>query len=90
MKADGCDLVAGLAESMKGVWTGDVDLNDGDLDNQYKEYTSRLLSIRNLQYSAERRSILAHDLREQFLKLQKDLEFLHQSEGIVLCQFSYR
>ena len=33
LKADGCDITSGLAESMRGVWTGDVDLNDGGLSN---------------------------------------------------------
>lgn len=28
-KADGTDLVSGLGESIRGEWSGDVDLNDG-------------------------------------------------------------
>lgn len=31
IKADGADLVSGLGESVKGVWSGDVDLADGEL-----------------------------------------------------------
>ena len=32
VKADGCDLISGLAESTRGIWSGDVDVNDGALD----------------------------------------------------------
>ena len=31
IKADGCDLVKGLFESTKGEWSGDVDLNSGNV-----------------------------------------------------------
>lgn len=31
IKSDGCDVVAGLTESMRGEWSGDVDLGDGSL-----------------------------------------------------------
>ncbi len=49
LKADGCDVVSGLAESTRGIWSGDVDLNDGDVERQYKKYQDRLLVIQNLQ-----------------------------------------
>lgn len=35
VKADGVDLVPGLGESMRREWSGDVDLNDGSLQEQY-------------------------------------------------------
>ena len=30
IKADGVDLVSGLGESVRGEWSGDVDLNNGN------------------------------------------------------------
>ena len=36
MKADGCDLVEGLGESVNLDWSGDVDKNDGK--RLYKHY----------------------------------------------------
>ena len=33
VKADGCDLVSGLAESVSEIWHGDVDLNNGELEH---------------------------------------------------------
>ena len=32
VKAGGCDLVSGLAESVSEIWHGDVDLNNGELE----------------------------------------------------------
>lgn len=40
VKADGVDVVAGLGESLRLQWSGDVDLNDGELSKQYQLYRS--------------------------------------------------
>jgi len=56
LKADGCDLVKGLKESVKLKWSGDVDLNDGELQEQYNKYIGRLESVKKaglLQEHAE-------------------------------------
>ena len=34
IKADGCDIVPGVAASTQGVWSGNVDMNDGRVDKQ--------------------------------------------------------
>ena len=36
LKADDCDIVKGLAESMNEIWSGDINHNDGNLERQYK------------------------------------------------------
>ena len=82
IKADDCDLVPGLAESTRGVWSGDVDHNDGNLTKLYQKYKDRLLSIENLHLS---NPDLYNQLEKQFLLLKSDLEFLHgckQSEFV--------
>jgi len=38
LKADGCNIVKGLKESTKLQWSGDVDLANGALEEQYKAY----------------------------------------------------
>ena len=48
MKADGVDLVPGLGKSMRMEWNGDVDLDDGSLQEQYKAYIHRLDFIKGL------------------------------------------
>ena len=41
IKADGCDIVTGLAESVSGEWSGDVNLHEEVLENMLKEYRER-------------------------------------------------
>ena len=45
VKGDGCDLVSGVCESTKLEWSGDVDLNDGDVQKAYEVYRQRLTLI---------------------------------------------
>ena len=42
LKADGCDVNKGLKESAKLECSGDVDLSDGSLQEQYDSYKQRL------------------------------------------------
>lgn len=42
VKADGCDLIEGLGESIRLDWSGDIDMNDGELQATYKSYRERL------------------------------------------------
>ena len=42
IKADDVDLLSGLGESVKGEWSGDVDLNDGSTQQLYKSYRKQL------------------------------------------------
>ena len=48
MKADDVDLVPGLGESMRMECSGDVNLNNGSLQEQYKAYIHRLDFINSL------------------------------------------
>ena len=84
VKADGCDLISGLAESTRGVWSGDVDLNDGALNKQYQEYNNRLLTIKNLKSS---NANLLSQLDDQVQQLKMNIEFLHESKEILATQF---
>lgn len=45
VKADGTDIV----ESVRGVWNGDVDLNDGSLQHQYEKYQQCVEAIQSLK-----------------------------------------
>ena len=49
VKADGCDLISGLAESTRGVWSVNVDINDGTLNKLYQEYINRFLYYQKSQ-----------------------------------------
>jgi len=78
VKADGCDVLPGLAESTRGVWSGDVDLNDGDLQKQYLEYQHRLNAIKQLSLTS--RTGVIQQLATHSSKLRGDQEFLLNSK----------
>ncbi len=40
IKGDAVDLVEGLGESVRGEWSGDVDLHDGKLQQLFQQYQS--------------------------------------------------
>lgn len=68
VKADGCDIVSGLKESTKKEWSGDVDLNNGEIHELHSQYID---SLRFLDLGSRR----AHQmLILDFKHLQKDLE----------------
>lgn len=80
IKGDACDVVSGLGESVKGVWTGDVDLNDGKLQLLYKKYTDRKGSILalGLPDPSDRPSVM-DDLSREKKCLEEDLSFITSS-----------
>ena len=81
LKADACDLVSGLLESMRGVWSGDIDLNDGGLDKQYENYKGRLSCIQSLKIrDASDRDGLHTQLNTIAQQVKDDLQFLHTSK----------
>ena len=45
IRGDGCDLEKGLCESVAGLWSGDIDLNNGSLQRSFDEYKSKLSFI---------------------------------------------
>lgn len=48
VKADGCDLVSSLEESMRLEWNGDVDFGDGKLQQLYESYHQCLQGLEDL------------------------------------------
>jgi len=84
LKADGCDLISGLAESIRDIWSGDMDLNDGALDKQYQEYNNRLLTIKNLKSS---NANLLSRLDDQVQQLKINMEFFQGSKKILVTLF---
>ena len=88
VKADGCDLVSGLSESMAGIWHGDVDLNDGALEREYNAYKDRLQEIDKLKvHSNISRSQLIVQLNSIMRDVNKDREFVHT--GMCIIFFCY-
>ncbi len=48
IKGDGCDVVSGIGESVRLEWSGDVDLNTGELQMLYEFYRSLLTVVSQL------------------------------------------
>ena len=81
IKADGCDILPGLGESVRGIWSGDVDHNNGDLQRQYTAYQERLKSIAGIQMAHSSDHIeLLEKLKVTCSKLSDDLNFLHSGK----------
>ena len=53
LKGDGCDIVQGLGESTRLVWSGDVDLNNGEVEKMYQTYRSLLDFISSLTVNCD-------------------------------------
>lgn len=81
IKADGCDVVGGLKESVQLEWNGDVDLGTGELQQMYRTYQDRLKRVksvtRNIFVPAER-YYLIQTLKQERDELKKDLTFIDQ------------
>ena len=78
IKADGVDVVKGLKESVKGEWSGDVDMNDGSLSDLFREYKGQIeaASTIGLRDRCTQQCIEA-DLMETLMSLDSDLSFIH-------------
>ena len=74
VKGDGTDVVNGLWQSVTGEWAGDVDLNDGKLQQQYHIYKEEIDSVGLNKPLAETRSELSHEL----VVVRNNLEFVFQ------------
>ena len=76
IKADGCDIVSGLKESVKMEWSGDVDLNDGRVQELHKEYKKCLQFVDSVGVGMRRaRRIMISDLHHLQEKLEIYLSF---------------
>ena len=85
MKADGCDLTAGLRESTEHKWSGDVDLGDGSLATVYKEYTDRLKFIEGFGIGDRRgRWTVSYDCDALEKSLNSDLTYISTSMSAII------
>ena len=83
IKADGCDIVSGLKESVKMEWSGDVDLNDGRVQELHKEYKKCLQFVNSVGVGMRRaRRIMISDLHHLQEKLEIHLSFLSSSKTL--------
>ena len=85
LKADGCEIVKGLKESVKLQWSGDVDLADGSLQKKYDDYMKclRMAEVvgKNIRNAGKELSDILEDIN-------KNLDFI-QSGTVQLGQHIY-
>lgn len=85
LKADGCDVVEGLKESVEHEWSGDVDLNDGKLAELHSKYMARRKFIEGVCIG--NRKVLLSDLKKLKTNLKDDITFLCSSKLIKLSMY---
>ena len=83
IKGDGCDVVKDVWESIKGEWSGDIDLNDGQLECLHQQYKEQLQWTEGIGLK-ERGSAdsTRHDLQGALASLEVDLKFIHSGKLI--------
>lgn len=76
LKADGCDVTKGLMESTTMQWSGDVDLNDGQLQEQYRAYKKRLSFVAGIGLEGDN----VDALQFIFEEVSENVEYIHSSK----------
>lgn len=83
MKADGCDIVESLKETVKMEWSGDVHLNNKKVAKLHTEYKTRLSFIQDTGRSQQRASqVIVTDLGKVESDLEGYLSFLLSGKGL--------
>ena len=75
IKADATDVQEGLRESMKGQWSGDTDLGDGQLKKLSDEYNRQLSMIKTIYEKGNEQY-----MSSLLITLQKDRIFLKRGK----------
>ena len=95
VKADGCDIVGGLKESVKLDWSGDVDLNDGKVATLHAEYKSRLKFLQDVgMHPRKEHNVMIADLHHLQEDLKADLTSLssgkfHETQAPICYHYLY-
>ena len=77
IKGDGCDITSGLGESVKHIWSGDVDLGDGKLQALHDEYRKRRHFVEGLGLDGRQGQWdISMDLLTLESALAADLDFI--------------
>ena len=87
IKADGADLLSGLGESVKGEWSGDVDLNDGSTQQLYKSYRKQLDILDGISVKLDDCN-LKRDIEMLKQQTVQDIDFVSASEFTTLTIYT--
>jgi hypothetical protein len=77
IKADGCDLMKGLTESVSGEWSGDINLHPDALEKLFKEYKERLRFLNGLGLQDRASSVVSQsDITTVKEQIVSDIKFI--------------
>ena len=83
IKADGTDIEAGLRESMKHHWPGDVHLGNGERQNNHANYLEYLNFVSGIGLNNRKtHHCIKEELQRQCSKLNDERDFLKQGHSI--------
>lgn len=76
IKGDGCDIIPGICESVQMIWSGDVDLNDGKVQEAYHLYRAKLEFISEIGLKGRQaKGTILEDLNKLHQQLLSDKDF---------------
>ena len=75
------DVVKGLGTSVRGEWSGDVDLNDGKLSSLYQNFKDRMKAASKIGLGENgTQQAIESDLTSSLRQLDDDLIFLNSGK----------
>ena len=86
IKADGCDIICGLEESLRLEWNGDVEFGTSEVQVLYKMYRDRLTLLDWIATDTsvdENRQFIVNTLLHEKCTISKDIEFISESKFMV-------
>ena len=76
IKGDGTDVLKGLWESVSGEWAGDVDLNDGKLQQAYEHHKGRIKWIKSIGLQSQGMECIKQDLMKAHDIISTEIGFV--------------
>jgi len=84
IKGDGTDVIKGLWQSVTGEWSGDVDLNDGKLQQLYTEFKATLGWIDKIGLDTSDISLIRKDLENALTRISLEINFISNGMYLIL------
>jgi len=89
LKGDSRDVLKGLWQSMSGEWAGDVDINDGKLQQHYTDYNCRMEELKNIGVGKSIEEIQSI-LNQEIITISADLSFVSNGWYIICTNILYK
>lgn len=84
IKGDGTDVLKGLWESVSGEWAGDVDLNDGKLQQAFEQHQDRIKWVKSIGLQSQGTERIKQDLMKAQEIVSTEIAFVSNGMGIFI------